>query len=206
MNELQIFGGWEDLGSGQLSISARPYKHTGLFLELAFVVNSANASISARLSLAGFEALALADKLDQLFSQRIDDVVLPCDTPGSLLHFGWRDFSRCIAEMNGELAQELSWNEQRWKIGLQVHHFRFPGHHFRGFAKLFLTMDAAAQVREGLCAKPAPASCDLPVFNGESGHSLELAGIGGDENEACGHGLGRKENIVGADHLALRFE
>ena len=136
MHDLQISGNWQDLGQGRLSLNTRPYDRTGLLFCVSFVVTSAGASVSTLSSLAGFEALAVADQFDQLYDRRIPEAALPCDAPGVSLRFCWHDSTRCIAEANGTMVQELFLNEQCWRVSFEIQQFRFEGFHLQRLSEL----------------------------------------------------------------------
>lgn len=46
----------------------------------------------------------------------------------------------------------------------------------------------------------------LPIFDGQTGHALKLAGVVGDEGEAVGEGDGGGQDVHGADRCAGCFE
>lgn len=48
--------------------------------------------------------------------------------------------------------------------------------------------------------------CGFPVLNDEACYASELARIGGDQSQAIYNRLGGQQNVVGADHVSLRFE
>jgi hypothetical protein len=54
--------------------------------------------------------------------------------------------------------------------------------------------------------RPSRSRRGLPVFQSQSRHSAELAGIRGDEGQTGGKSMTCQEDVIGADHATLRFE
>ena len=52
--------------------------------------------------------------------------------------------------------------------------------------------------------QPSSRGSGVPVLDGELWDTLKFVSVGGDKGEGGRQGLGRENNVVGADHLALR--
>ncbi len=136
VDELHVFGGWKNLCNGHLTLAASPCDQTGVMLNIKVVIAHTDASISTLVSFPGFEVLELVQQFDQLYDRKAGEAILPCDVPGVALRFQWYDVSRCIAELNGTLVQELSTDGQLWRFCLDIREFRFEGFYLQRIAKL----------------------------------------------------------------------